>query len=98
MPSPPGYKRNYAQEDKTMKRRGQDEDNANRTQIRRAAIKKGVVARGDGKDLDHKQALSLGGSNTLANTRVVSPAENRSFARNPDGSMKSQVSARERKK
>lgn len=98
MPSSKNYVRDYEQEAKTMKQRGQDEDNAQRTKLRREAIKKGVVARGDGKDLDHKQALSKGGANTLSNARPVDPGTNRSFARNPDGSMKSQVSARERSK
>lgn len=88
----PTTKRNYAQERKTLLARGEDKDNAARLRLRREAIKKGVVARGDGKDLDHKRPLSKGGANTMANVRVTTPAENRSFARNPDGSMKSQRS------
>jgi hypothetical protein len=50
-------------------------------------------------DVDHKRALSKGGAPTAAsNLRAVKKEENRSFARNPDGSMKSQISRRERKR
>jgi hypothetical protein len=59
--------------------------------LRRLAMKKGLVKPNDGKDLDHKVALMKGGANTLANTRVVSASDNRSFPRNPDGSMKKNV-------
>jgi hypothetical protein len=69
-----------------------------RTMARRAAEKAGLVSKGDGKDLDHKLPLSKGGRNTPSNERVVSSGQNRSFARNPDGSLKSQTSKRERSK
>lgn len=49
-----------------------------------------------GKDIGHKKALSKGGITTLANLFVQSPATNRSFARNKNGSMKSERSKRER--
>lgn len=48
----------------------------------------GKVHKGDGKDVDHKRALSKGGTNSPSNLRVVSASKNRSFARNADGSMK----------
>lgn len=66
--------------------------------LRREANEKGITSKGDGKDLDHKKPLSKGGSNSLSNARVTSKSENRSFARNKDGSLKSQVSKREKKK
>lgn len=66
-----------------------------RTVARNAAIADGRAARGDGKDLDHTRALSKGGSNAKSNQRMVSASSNRSFARNKDGSMKSQTSKRE---
>lgn len=92
MPSAPGYKRDYKQETKTAKARGEtggsDSDNAKRTKLRRAMIADGKVARHDGKDVDHKKPLSKGGANTKSNARVVSPGSNRSFPRNSDGSMK----------
>lgn len=58
----------------------------------------GRTHKGDGKDLDHIKPLSKGGSNAKSNTRVVSASTNRSFRRNPDGSMKRQTSKREAKK
>ena len=42
---------------------------------------------GDGKDVAHVKALSKGGTNKDG-VRVESPAKNRSYKRNPDGSMK----------
>lgn len=71
---------------------------SDRTVLRREANEKGITSKGDGKDLDHKKPLSKGGSNSLSNARVTSKSENRSFARNKDGSLKSQVSKREKKK
>lgn len=92
MPSSPNYHRNYAQEEKTSKARGEidgghDTPNAERKRLRRLALKKGMVK--PGQDLDHIRALSMGGANTLKNARAVSPHDNRSFPRNRDGSMKS---------
>lgn len=93
MPSSPGYKRDYKQERKTAIRRGEtlgsDSDNAKRKKLRREFEKDGKVHKGDGKDVDHKQALSKGGSNTKRNGRVTTASANRSFPRNKDGSMKS---------
>lgn len=50
--------------------------------------KEGIVHKGDGKDVDHKQALSKGGTNDRSNLRAVPASQNRSFSRNKDGSMK----------
>lgn len=92
MPSSPGYKRDYAQERKTAIRRGEtlgsDSDNAKRKRLRRQFEAKGLVHKGDGKDVDHKKALSKGGSNKMSNGRVTSASANRSFPRNSDGSMR----------
>jgi len=49
-------------------------------------------------DVGHKKAVSKGGKNGLANLFVQNPGANRSFRRNADGSMKSEISKRERKK
>lgn len=91
MPSSPGYKRDYQQEARTARARGEiggsDSDNAKRKRLRRQALKLGMVK--PGQDLDHKKPLSKGGSNTLKNARATSPSANRSFPRNKDGSMKS---------
>lgn len=60
-------------------------------------IKDGIVHKGDGKDVDHKRALSKGGSNERSNLRAVPASTNRSFSRNPDGSMKRNDGAQRRK-
>ena len=69
---------------------------AKRNAARSEMEKKGVVSKGDGKDVGHTKALSKGGSNHSRNLRVESVNGNRSFARNKDGSMKSEVSKRGR--
>lgn len=51
-------------------------------------IQSGKVQRNDGQDVNHKVPLSQGGGNTLANLNVRTPSANRSYPRNPDGSMK----------
>ena len=91
MPSSKNYVRNYAQEYKTAKARGENgtgsnSDDAKRKRLRREAVKKGMVKKG--QDLDHIKPLSKGGANTLKNARAATPHDNRSFARNKDGSMK----------
>lgn len=88
----PSKIRDYKQERVTLLARGEDEGHAARLRLRREAEKKGIVKRGDGKDLDHRKPLSQGGANKLSNARVTTPTANRSFARNADGSMKSQTS------
>ena len=89
MPSSPTYKRDYAQEKKTSDARGEKVKRAARNRARRIMVKKGMVKPGDGKDVDHKVALSKGGAPTaLSNLRVRDDNANRSFPRNPDGSMK----------
>jgi hypothetical protein len=81
-------KRDYKRERELQLKRGEAKGNAERTKIRRAAIKAGMVKRGDGTDLDHKRPISKGGANTLGNIRVTTPSKNRGFKRNKDGSMK----------
>lgn len=99
MPYMSGGKRNYKKEYEAYHSRPEQIKNrSERTTLRREANSKGITSKGDGKDLDHKKPLSKGGSNSLANARVTSKSENRSFSRNKDGSLKSQTSRRERKK
>lgn len=62
------------------------------------AKKEGTVPTKLKGDVGHKKAVGRGGQSVLANLFVQNPGENRSFARNKDGSMKSEVSKRERKK
>lgn len=87
------YKTEYA---KYHSRPEQIKNRTERTTARRQANAAGVTHKGDGKDIDHKVPLSKGGSNAKSNQRVVSASTNRSFARNPNGSIKSQTSTRER--
>lgn len=86
------YKREYKEYHSSPEQR---KNRSLRTVARNQAIAEGKAARGDGKDLDHKRALSKGGSNAKSNQRMVSASSNRSFARNADSSMKSQTSKRE---
>jgi hypothetical protein len=79
------YKQEYANYDGTeavKKKRAQ------RNKARRMLEAKGVVQKGDGKDVDHKKPLSKGGTTVISNLRAKPAAANRSFKRNPDGSMK----------
>jgi 5-methylcytosine-specific restriction endonuclease McrA len=64
-------------------------DNAARKRARRKLEKEGVVKKFDGKDVDHKKALSKGGGNGRSNLRAVPKSKNRSFARTKTGKMKS---------
>lgn len=91
MPSSPGYVRDYKQEYKTAKARGEigtgsNSENAKRHRLRRKMLKLGMLK--PGQTVDHIKPLSKGGSNTLKNARAVSAHDNYSYARNSDGSMK----------
>jgi hypothetical protein len=90
MPSSKDYVRNYAEEAKTAKARGEqgtgsDSGSAQRHRLRRKALKLGLVRKG--QDEDHKKPLSKGGPNTITNGRAETPHANRSFPRRADGSM-----------
>ena len=68
-------------------------DRAQRNSARSTVAKaKGVKATSLKGDVAHKKAISRGGKNGLANLFVQNPTNNRSFARNKDGSMKSERS------
>ena len=77
--------RDYKQEYKTQKARGEHEDRMERQRARRKLDAKGVSRAG--KDVAHVKALSKGGSNADG-IRLESPSKNRSFKRKSDGSMK----------
>lgn len=90
------YDRELDWEHKHKKTRVKDRSQRNSA---RAELKKKVGAAAlKGKDVGHKKAVSKGGKNSLANLFVQNPTANRSFARNKDGSMRSETSKRERKK
>lgn len=76
MPSSPGYKRDYKQEGKTAKARGEVADSNTRHKARRTYEK----AHGDlptSVEVDHKKHLASGGSNDLSNLRARSKSANR---------------------
>lgn len=56
-------------------------ERAMRNKARRDAEKEGRVHKGDGKEVDHKKALSNGGTNAKSNQRVISRKANRSYKR-----------------
>jgi len=92
MPSSPGYVRDIPQEKRTAKARGDIKRDNLRKKARRLMVKKGLVKPNDGKDVDHKVALGKGGAPLdPKNLRVQTDNNNRSFPRNPDGSMKKNV-------
>lgn len=68
-----------------QKARNEHPDRMERQRARRELDAKGVNRKG--KDVAHVKALSKGGSNKDG-VRLESPSKNRSFKRNPDGSMK----------
>lgn len=92
-------KRDYKKEDVWDRNHpGRADDRAERHKARAMTDKAGLTHKGDGKDVDHKKALSKGGSTSKGNLQVVDASTNRSFSRNKDGSMKSQTSKREAKR
>lgn len=54
---------------------------AARNKARAMMEKEGLVHKGDGKDVDHKKALSKGGDTVRSNLRVQTASENRSYPR-----------------
>lgn len=84
MPSSKNYKRDYKQEYKTAKKRGEvgtgsNGDNASRKRARRKMEKAGKVRKGDGKDVAHKNGNPK--DNKKGNLSVQSKKKNRSYAR-----------------
>lgn len=61
---------------------------AMRNAARSEMEKKGVVSKGDGKDVDHRTPISKGGGNGNGNLRAVPKSQNRSFPRTKSAGMK----------
>jgi hypothetical protein len=77
--------RNYEQDYKLQKARGEHEDRMERQRARRKYDAKGIDR--TGKDVAHVKALSKGGSNATG-IKLESPSKNRSFKRKSSGAMK----------
>lgn len=78
MPFMTNGKRDYKKEKnwERKKKPSRIKDRAERNAARRAMIKSGAAKRFDGKHVDHKKALTNGGSNSKSNLRVVSAKKN----------------------
>ena len=77
----------------------QKKNRAARNKARRDVAKsRGTTPTAMNGDVAHKKALSKGGGKTLLNLFLESKGGNRSFSRNADSSLKSEVSKREKKK
>ena len=99
MPFMKNGKRDYAAELRWEKRSKPNrvKDRAQRNGARaKVAASKGVKPTSIRGDVGHKKAVGRGGGNGLSNLFIQSPSTNRSFARNKNGSMKSEKSKRER--
>lgn len=71
-------KRDYAKEYAEYHAKPEQVKNrAKRNRARAEAAKAGRVAKGDGKEVDHRRPLSKGGSNGTKNTRVTTRTANR---------------------
>ncbi len=82
---PRDYKKEY------QNYQGKPEQIANRAKRNAARAemeKKGLVHKGDGKDVDHKTPIAKGGGNGAGNLRAVPKSQNRSFARTKTARMK----------
>jgi hypothetical protein len=83
MPSSKNYVRDYKQERRTAKKRGEtasgsSSGDAKRHRARRILEKEGRVSKGDGKVIDHKKPIKSGGSNSRSNLRVKTLSANAS--------------------
>jgi 5-methylcytosine-specific restriction endonuclease McrA len=58
---------------------GQKKDRAQRNSARTEMAKAGKVAKGDGKEVDHKKPIRSGGSNAPSNLRVSTQQANRGW-------------------
>lgn len=82
-------KRDYRREyDKYAGRKSEIHKRVLRNKARRYMMKLGRVRKGDNKDVDHRKALSRGGTGGRSNLRVVSAHSNRSFARTRSGAIR----------
>ena len=82
---PRDYKKEYQNyQDRPEQIANRTKRNAARSEME----KRGVVSKGDGKDVDHKTPMAKGGGNGNGNLRAVPKSQNRSFARTKSARMK----------
>lgn len=84
MPSSKNYVRDYKRERELQLRspKSNRAANASRKAARRILEKKGIVSKGDGKDVDHKNRNP--NDNSVKNLRAKPKSTNRSFSRGGD--------------
>lgn len=66
----------------------QIKNRAKRNAARAEMEEKGLVRKGDGKDVDHRKPIAKGGGNGSGNLRAVPKSQNRSFARTRTAGMR----------
>lgn len=91
---PRPYKKEYEQYQGTEE---QKKNRAQRNKARREAIREGKASKGDGTDVHHTKAMSKGGTNKDG-VAVVPASKNRSFDRDSNKKLVSEISPRERKR
>jgi len=91
-------KRNYALEYKNYQGKPKQLAAQSERHKARRAFEKANGSLPDDVDVDHKKAMSKGGTSKLGNLQAATDNANRSFSRNKNGTMKSQTSKRETKK
>ena len=84
MPSSPNYKRDYKRERQLQSTPTELAKNASRKQAGRKLETKGIVSKGDGKDVDHKNGNP--NDNSLKNLTAKPKSVNRSFPRKANSS------------
>jgi hypothetical protein len=89
MPSSPNYKRNYKQEARTESPL-RKKKRAMRNKARRVAKKAGLVKKGDGKDVHHRDGNAM--NNKRSNLSVKSASKNRSYPRTKSAGKKFRTS------
>ena len=89
MPSSPNYVRNYKQEAKTESPL-RKKKRAMRNKARRVVAKAGLVKKGDGKDVHHKDGNAM--NNKRGNLSVKSAKTNRSYPRTKSAGKKYKIS------
>lgn len=85
MAKPRDYKAEYAKYQGTAE---QKKNRAVRNAARNTLMAKGVVAKGDGKHVNHKTPISKGGGNAPSNLSVKKESTNSSYPRTKTGAMK----------